>query len=283
MNSMKTAAFAMAIVLMTGSFAKATTIFSDNFDRSDSSTVGNNWIETAGNADPQIASNLLSFSGITGNGISYVTQSMANFDASWNTKLSLNSGLVTWTFNMQQSRANPAAFGSGSYSNAFVLAGTSATLTSGTGYAIILGNNSTPDPIRLVKYTSGLATSTDIISANSTPFSDAGANYYSVKVVYNPSTNEWTLSLRNDGTTSFSDPLSGGTYTTFTTQVDSTYTDTIMSVIGAAYSHSSGTAEFAKFDNISITAVPESQEYAIAVAGLLGLVILTRRRRIVNH
>jgi hypothetical protein len=179
---------------------------------------------------------------------------------------------------MQQSRGNPAGFGSGAYSDAFVLAGTSATLTSGTGYAIILGNNSTPDPIRFVKYTSGLATSTNIISANSTPFSDAGLNYYSVKVVYNPSTNEWTLSLRNDGTTSFSDPLAGGAYTTFTSQVDSTYTNTVMSVIGAAYSHSSG-AEFAKFDNISITAVPEPHEYAIAIVGLLGMVIFARRRK----
>lgn len=93
-----------------------------------------------------------------------------SFSSPYNSTLSSISGsLVTWTFNMRQIRSDPAGFSSTtSYGVAFILAGTAdAKSTTGSGYAIVLGQSGSTDPVRLVKFTGGLqGTLTNVIESN---------------------------------------------------------------------------------------------------------------------
>src|SRR5690606_987527 len=113
----------------------------------------------------------------------------------------------------------------GYYANAFVLAGTGNTTgITGSGYAVVLGQSGKTDRLRLVRYTAGLRTSTDLLASNTSGLSDFGNNYLSVKVTYTPSTNTWQLFVRNDGG-NFVDP-SIGTLTSQGTVVNSASTGT---------------------------------------------------------
>ena len=102
--------------------------------------------------------------------------SSTNFLAPYTTTLANNPGPVTWTFNMRQSRTNPSGFATSGYGTAFILAGTSgSTNVTGTGYAIILGNSGTTvDPIRLVRYSSGIRNFTSMIASNTSGLADFG-------------------------------------------------------------------------------------------------------------
>jgi hypothetical protein len=170
--------------------------------------------------------------------------------------LNTNPGIVTWTFNMRQIRSNPSYPTNGYYSNAFVLAGTTnTTATTGSGYAVILGQSGTTDRLRLIRYTAGLRTSTDVIASNTSGLSDFGNQYLSVKVAYTPSTNTWQLYVRNDGTV-FQDP-SIGNLTSQGTAVNSASTATSLPFIGAFWNAAARSAQTAFFDNVKVTvAVP---------------------------
>ncbi|MBF00551.1 T9SS sorting signal type C domain-containing protein [Flavobacterium coralii] len=195
--------------------------------------------------------------------------SAANFTTPYNTTLSSNPGLVTWNFNMRQQRSNPSGTASGLYASVFVLAGTSnTTATTGTGYAILLGNSGKTDPVRLIRYTAGIRTNTTLLSSGASGFTDFGNQYLSVRVTYNPSNNQWQLYLRNDGG-SFQDP-STGNFTSQGTVTNSASTGTALPLLGAFWNASTKNNQNALFDNISVTVEkPEiiSISPAAAVAG----------------
>ncbi len=176
----------------------------------------------------------------------------ANFDSPYNTTLSSNSGVVTWYVNMRQIRSDPAGFASANYGAAFILAGSSTTaFNAGTGYALALGQSGTTDPLRLVKYSAGITALTNIITSNTTGLTDFGANYLSVKVTYDPSTNTWEMFLRDDGASAFTDPMSG-TLTSQGTAVDNTYTSSSLGYIGGYWQGSTGATQTAFFDNVTV-------------------------------
>ncbi|MDQ4123030.1 MAG: FG-GAP-like repeat-containing protein, partial [Acidobacteriota bacterium] len=179
----------------------------------------------------------------------------SSFSSPYNTTLSSNTGLVTWTFNMRQPRSDPAGFSAAaSYGVAFILAGTSNTNNNtGNGYAVVLGQSGATDPIRLAKYSGGIqSTLTNIITSNTTGLADFGTEYLSIKVTYNPASNTWELFLRNDGTTAFADPAAG-TLTSQGTAVDNTNTGTSLPLMGAYWQGSTGTTQTAFFDNTTVT------------------------------
>src|SRR5688572_29595394 len=123
------------------------------------------------------------------------------------------SGIVSWTFNMRQINTDPGGFNSGQYGVAFILASeTVASAFDGNGYAVVLGQPGSTDPVRLVSYSSGMmgnSTLTNIIVSNTNGLTDFGDEHLSIKVSYNPCANDqWELFVRNDGS-SFADPLSG--------------------------------------------------------------------------
>ncbi|MBN8568645.1 MAG: T9SS type A sorting domain-containing protein [Ignavibacteria bacterium] len=188
------------------------------------------------------------------NGWAFGNTSMSSFTSPYNTTLSSNVGVVTWNFNMRQIRTDPAGFGSGSYGAAYILAGSSATaFNAGNGYAVVLGQSGSTDPVRLAHYTTGLSgTLTSIITSNTSGLTDFGAEYLSVRVTYTPSTNTWELFLRNDGGSAFTDPTTG-TLVSQGTVVNSTHTGSSLTFMGGYWSGSTGATQTAFFDNASVT------------------------------
>ena len=183
-----------------------------------------------------------------------------SFAAPYNQVLSLNTGLITWTFNMRQIRADPAGFTGTSYGVAYILGSTATpTATSGTGYAVVLGQSDTLDPVRLAKFTNGLkeTTLTNIITSNTAGLTDFGSQYLSIKVTYDPTNNHWQFFLRNDGATSFSDPATG-TLILQGTATDNSYTSLSLPYSGGYWRGNTAANQTSFFDNVKVTSTQSS-------------------------
>lgn len=208
--------------------------------------------------------------------------------APFSSRLEESPGSIAWSFNMQQIRTNPAGFGSNSYGAAFVLGATHSDFrNSGQGYAVVLGNTGTPDPLRLVYFDGGLsslgtAQDTDLVVA-SAPLSDPRDNYMSVRVEYDPFQDEWSLFGRLDGTAGFEDPQAGildFLGSAFSSDAPEQFTDVDFNFMGLYWQGSTAANQTAYFDNIdvsmAVTAVPEPR--LAGVAGALLLILLATRR-----
>jgi hypothetical protein len=227
----------------------------DDFNRVDNSTVGGGWteIETGGlGSGASLSSNKLQLSSRTSSGAAGRTYVYKDVSANYVTTPSQNPRIMTWLFNMQQGFSNPDGFNLSStvYGNAFVLGSTTNNFLSGSnGYAVVLGRAGTPDHLRLVYFTNGLNSNlnvTDIIQISPT-FS---TEYLSIKVTFDPSTNNWRLYYRNDNGT-FANPNSG-TYTIGGTGSNNVYTNSDLKYIGCHWNYGSGLNQTASFDNIYI-------------------------------
>jgi hypothetical protein len=266
-RSVRSLMLLLAMMMLTQVGWGQTTLFSDNFGTSRGSTytaaagvIGNdaNWVISRSGTDwgakidggrLDITNDASIQSNADGWGFGYQD---INTISGWNTTLSSNTGTITWEFNRRQIRTDPSGFGSNTYGVAFVLASTNVTAaTAGSGYAVVLGQSGTTDPIRLAHFNNGLqGTLTNIITSNTTSLVDFGADYISVRVTYIPSNNTWELFLRNDGSSSFTDPTSG-TLTSQGTAVNSTYTSaTGMRYVGGYWQGSTGSTQTAFFDNV---------------------------------
>lgn len=258
------------VLLLSGQTQAQTTVFTDDFSANQSATYTTSgaigasvWSVTRSGADFGARRNtspaqleLTNDVDATTNVNGWVLASTpsSSFTSPYNSILNANPGLVTWTFNMQQVRTDPAGFGSGSYGVAFILAGTSNTNNNtGSGYAVVLGQGGSTDPIRLARYASGIqGTLTNIIVSNTAGLTDFGAEYLSIKVTYTPATETWELFVRNDGASAFADPATG-TLTSQGTVVDSTSTATSLPLMGAWWQGSTASSQPAFFDNTSVT------------------------------
>jgi|GEM_PF-1874781 len=189
------------------------------------------------------------------NGWVFAHLETTNFDAPHQVILDQNTSTISWYFNMRQIRGNPAGFGSNSYGVAFILAATHNNVADeGEGYAIVLGNTGSPDPIRLVNYTNGiqsLGISSDGLIVAPDPLDDPTNNFASLHVTYNPATQEWNLYGRDDGSSSFENPMSGE-LNHLGTSTDNTYTNLEMPYMGAYWQGSTGANQTAFFDNVSL-------------------------------
>lgn len=191
----------------------------------------------------------------TANVAGYVLVSVPTtiFGTPYNTTLNANTGVITWTFNMRQIQADPGGFNAGSYGVGFILAGqTAVDNITGNGYAVVLGESGAFDTIRLVSYDTGLNGNTGlttIIKANA----DVGAEYFSIKVTYNPcNNNQWQLFVRSDGTTAFADPLTGS-IPLMGTANNNVYTNTPLDMMAAYWQGSSAANRTAFFDNVTVS------------------------------
>jgi len=190
----------------------------------------------------------------TNNGYASATAPLSGYSAPFNTTLSLNTQLLTWTFNMQTG-ATATGFGAGQHEAAVVMAATSANIRSaGNGYAVIF-NPSIPGGLQLVRYAGGLTGAiTPMISTGSALTSST--NYASVRVTYDPTSNQWTLYIRDDGAGAFADP-STGVSVAVGSITDGTYTAVAMSSFGfyanyaVTYTGSGPDAKNAYFDSYS--------------------------------
>jgi len=258
------------VLLLSGPAQAQTTVFTDDFSTNQSATYTTSgaigasaWGVTRSGVDfgarrntgpAQLElTNDVDVVNANANGWVLVSTPSSSFTSPYDTILNANPGLVTWTFNMQQVRPDPAGFNAGSYGVAFILAGTSNTNNNtGSGYAVVLGQALAIDPIRLARYSGGIqGTLTNIIVSN-TGLADFGPEYLSIKVTYSPATETWELFLRNDGTSAFADPAAG-TLTSQGTIVDSTSTGSSLPLMGAWWQGSTGANQPAFFDNTTVT------------------------------
>lgn len=265
-----TRAIVMLALLASGSIAAdaSTVVFSEDFTTSTgtafdtSGAIGTStvWNVTPSGADwgAKIDTGKLTLTndaGATANANGWVsaTTSTSLFSSPYNSTLSLNATAVTWTFNIEQIRADPAGYAAGSYGAAFILGGTSASAgTTGNGYAIVYGQSGTTDPVRLVSFAGGIqGTLTNIITATA-PLADVGAEFLSLGVTYDPSTNGWTLLGRNDGATAFADPTTG-TLSVLGSATNTTFTGTSLGFLGGYWQGSTAATQTAQFDNIKLS------------------------------
>ncbi len=272
-NLFKILIFSLSILVNAKTSAQ-TTIFSDNFGSSTGASYditgaigsSSSWSLTSSGVDwgAKIDGGLLTLTNdasATTNASTGWIYGYSDFNtlSGWNTTLSSNTSIISWEFNMQQARTDPAGFSSGSYGVAFIISSTTSTnvATTGSGYAIVLGQSGTTDAIRFCSFNNGLqGTLTDLITSNTSGLTDFGANYTSVKVSYTPTSNKWEFFLRNDGASTFSDP-SSGTLVSQGTVVDNTYTSTSgMRYIGGYWQGANAATQTAFFDNVKVTSTP---------------------------
>lgn len=242
----------------------------DNFNRSNSNTVGvpssggaQSWAETETDgaaARASIEDNILRLSSSStpqsgGNNVSGYEMVSFDMNGKYSTRLNVAEETLEWYFNMRSDRTAPSGFNSGNYGTAFIIGATQTNFnTSGDGYAVIIGNSGSPDPVKLVSFSSGLSLNsnlTDVIVSSSEEETD----HYSVRVTYDPCTGTWTLQVRNDGA-SFADPASGS-YGSPQSQVNIAHTDKNLRYLGCYWQHGApgSGSNNAYFDNIYIPLV----------------------------
>lgn len=146
------------------------------------------------------------------NGWVFAHLATQDFEAPYQSVLETNSNKISWYFNMQQIRSNPAGFGSNSYGVAFIIGSTHVQSgTQGSGYAVVLGNTGTPDPLRFVAFDQGiqsLGTTADGLIVADAPLNDPTNQHMSIRLTYEPGSNLWSLYGRVDGS-SFQNPEEG--------------------------------------------------------------------------
>ena len=223
-----------------------TLVLLDDFNRADSPTVGNGWTETETTTmGASLVSNQLKLAG-TASGREFITRSLA---ANYDPVLTNNGRVLTWAWNMQQTRTNPTSFDASSYAVAYVLAGSSDNLLSGTGYAVVVGNSGTPDPLKLVRYANGIASTLTPIVVGDV---DATNKFQTIRVTYLPDEDLWTLEAAT-ATAAFQDPTTA-TYATLGSASDGTYTTTALPYTGCLWNHATSATDYALFDNLYVTA-----------------------------
>ena len=215
----------------------------DDFNRTNGTTLGNGWSQL-GNGSTLITNQMLRVAGAGSSGRTWAWNTLTNTGI-YKTTLNQNSDVVRWVLNLRQSQANPSGLASGNYGMAVVLAGSSTNMgTAGSGYALVRGNSSTPDPLRLVRYNNGVTNSTDIISLND----GYNTRYYAVMVEYNPTNHNWTLYTATSAS-DFPD-VDTAIYTQAGAPVsNSTHVGTALPYVAAYWAHATATDVGLQVDN----------------------------------
>lgn len=169
-------------------------------------------------------------SSFTGNRYAFISPPLAPYAAPFNSTLSLNDELVTWTFNMRTS-APVSGFLATQTMAAMVLATDAGNYRIfGNGYAVTF-NPALPSGLQLIRFsTSGLSGVITPVVVSSAVLSSP-TNYASIRVVYQQSIDQWTLYVRDDGPTAFADPSTGVTASAGS-GIDGTFTSTLMTNFG---------------------------------------------------
>ena len=261
----KTCFFAIALLIanlfLVNNALGQTTVFTDNFNRAAVSGGGTptmTYSSTNGSGSNTAISGtafLQISSSTNGNsGISYTTGPLATYSTPFATTLASNAGIITWSFNMRYNRTtSPNGFSGGNYGIATVLAASSAALTGGTGYAVVYGGGTGTQRYRLVSYNGGLDGNTNLTEIISSTASAPAAinNFVSIRITYDPSTNNWAMFLRDDGNTTWGDPSAGVTTQIGATTANSTFTGTAMTSFGFLWNYGGTNNQSAQFDNFT--------------------------------
>ncbi|PQJ12267.1 hypothetical protein CJD36_000475 [Flavipsychrobacter stenotrophus] len=216
-------------------FAQTTfTTFTDNYNRgtlSPGGTPSSTYTTSgSGNFSSSMSGSTMLQLTVTGNafsaanGTSAATVPLSGFTIPFRSALNTNAGTVTWTFNMRTDVAS-SGFASGSQMLSVVLAGNNSALAgSGSGYAVAFTTGANKG-VQLIRYNgAGLQGANTVLITPASNMITNATDYLSVKVTYVPSTNTWSLFLRDDGTGAFTDPATGAYTQVASSIVDATYT-----------------------------------------------------------
>lgn len=229
----------------------------DDFNRSNSNTLGNDWteFETVSPTGIRVEGNQLRMSSTTPgrDHASKVT------NGAYAHELDSNRFVMEWSFNFRQSSGDPNGFGNGRVGLAMVLAGTQADLMTGSGYAVVHGGSGSTDPIRLVRYSSGI--SSDHVLTNLISAGDFGSGSLAVRVTYDPNSGQWAMFYTHTGSSAFADPALASTPAG--TAIDRTFTGIPLPYIGCLFNHGSYSGGLATFDNLK---VPEDRSTSVFFA-----------------
>lgn len=216
----------------------------DNFNRTASNTVGNSWTETETTAGTGalITGTELQLGSTAAAGKDYVTKP---FFSGINPILTSNTESLNWAFNFRQTRVSATGFtvATPQYAIAFILAATTSNFTTANGYAVIIqGTLSSNATVRLVSFTGGLTNTSWTQIGTGLVLSTDATRYCSVRIVYDPLTDSWSLfSTQNGGSYPTNDPRTVNTQIGSST-VNTTYTSSSMTNFGALYSHGAAAA-----------------------------------------
>jgi len=241
-----------------------TTVFSDNFSSASLSSSGTpalTYSTTIGTGSAITTGSTLDIkAAASAAGTSYVSASYPSSSV-FNTTLGSNTGLVSWSFNVRQSKGsgNLGGFDATKYGVAVVLAASEANLLSATcnGYAVVCNGTAAPYVYSLVSFTGGLSANSKVTTfATGTLPGSTSPNvmndYMSIMVTYDYSANTWKLYQRDDGATAFGDPATGTTL--ITTATNSTYTATVLANFGFLWNYGSAATQYkASLDNFKLT------------------------------
>lgn len=236
----------------------------DDFNRADNNTVG---IPSSGGVTPwnenesgngskvRIENQMLRLSNCNSDatgGSEYREQIMFDVASKYETVFDDAGSTLEWVFNMRQDRSNPSGFNDGNYAAAVVLGANQQNVgaTGANGYAVVIGNAGDPDPVRLVRFTNGLTSNTNVTNvAVSSQTNDE--NFFSIRVTFDPCDGEWALYVRDDGGSAFAAPNSGSLGTPVTA-TDQTHTALDLRYFGMLWNHQNSCTETATFDNVNI-------------------------------
>lgn len=259
-----------------------TTVFADNFEVTDTRTelspggvpettysITKDVLTGTSPADPYLSTGRLRIANRKdGSGRLYVNGGLSDYANPFSPKLQeTNADSLMWTFNIRNnSSTSYLGFDENQRALAVVLAATESDFNKASGYAMLYyGTNSTDtenDPIvrswRIAKFTDGLYQNANIenIVERSTSMTTSTTGYYSIKIVYIPSTDTWKLYTRLDTSNSagpFKDPITDPSVYTFVGQnIDATFTDTTMTHFGFFLNYV-GTGDYIQFyDNFEV-------------------------------
>jgi len=252
------------------------TIFTDNYDRSTLSPGGTPSLtylsgSTSTSGSASIVSNYLNLGNNGTSGSTYATYAIPTI----NNTLNLNTSSIEWNLNVRTDRTTVfSGFGVGQYGGAIILAGSESDVSSsaGVGYALTYGGEASPNwrSWRLVRYSSSFSNVTTVVSPNTHSFSSP-SNYVSVKVVYDPITNIWSLYSRDDGSVAWSTiPLNNSNF--IGSAVNTTYTSTPLPYGGFLFNHGAAAGQDLQFDNLFIQTQTSSSVTLLTVSPSLGLI-----------
>lgn len=239
--------------------ARSQAVFTENFNRAAFGSTGGipstTYSLSAGTTVDMIGADIAYLSSDATANVKYVSAPLASFASPFNTTLSNNTSLITWVFNIRISSRATSNISNTQMSGGINLCSSGGSnFFNGTasGYAIIFNAGSTGG-LKLIRFNRGITTEvTNVIVPISTL---SFTNMYSVRVTYNPQTSQWSLYLRDDGTTAFANP-NIGINNLYGTAVDTTYTRTPMSTFGYIFGFNAGTGKNIRFDNFKVQLGP---------------------------
>lgn len=195
-----------ALAFSSAAFASGTAFF-DDFARPDG-PVGNDW-NSGGLGNSSISNGMMYLRTGAVSGRDWIWRDSSSWLSGYDPNFASAGGTITWSYQFTSSRDSMGGFGNGSYAMAFVMGSSTSQVTDAgaKGYAVLVGNTGSPDPLRLQYFENGLSSEAGVPSSGSNVLAswNAGASEFngneafSVRVEFVPATDTWSLYAATNG------------------------------------------------------------------------------------